>query len=88
MSGLLIGRRKKVQFRGILRDKFAEKSRRFCGKFGEIFRANFFSGPILWLFLGQILVEIDWFCADQTSIFNVLLTEVIICSFNYNTLQK
>ena len=27
-------------------------------------------------------------CAEQTSIFNVFLTEVIICSFNNNTLQK
>ena len=44
--------------------------------------------PILWLFSRQILLEIDWFCADQTSVFNVYLTEVIICSFNNNTLQK
>ena len=36
----------------------------------------------------QILLEIDRFCADQTSVFNVFLTEVIICSFNNNTLQK
>ena len=34
--------------------------------------------PILWLFSRQILLEIDWFCADQTSVFNVFLTEVII----------
>ena len=27
-------------------------------------------------------------CADQTSVFNIFLTEVIICSFNNNTLQK
>ena len=33
---------------------------------------------ILWLFSGQISLEIDRFCADQTSIFNVFLTEVII----------
>ena len=32
--------------------------------------------------------QIDWFCANQTSVFNVFLTEVIICSFNNNTLQK
>ena len=44
--------------------------------------------PILWLFSRQILLEIDWFCTDQTSVFNVYLTEVIICSFNNNTLQK
>ena len=44
--------------------------------------------PILWLFSRQILLEIAWFCADQTSVFNVYLTEVIICSFNNNMLQK
>ena len=43
---------------------------------------------ILWLFSGQISLEIDRFCADQTSVFNVFLTEVITCSFNNNTLQK
>ena len=42
--------------------------------------------PILWLLSRQILLEIEWFCADQTSVFNVYLTEVIICSFNNNTL--
>ena len=36
----------------------------------------------------QISLEIDQFCADQTSIFNVFLTEVIICSFNNKTLKK
>ena len=44
--------------------------------------------PILWLFSRQISLEIDRFWADRTSIFNVFLTEVIICSFNNNTLQK
>ena len=43
---------------------------------------------ILWLFLGRISWEIDRFCPDQTSVFYVFLTEVIICSFNNNTLQK
>ena len=33
-------------------------------------------------------LEIDRFCTDQTSILNVFLTEVIICSLNNNTLQK
>ena len=37
---------------------------------------------------GQISLEIDRFLADQTGIFNVFLTEVIIYSFNNNTLQK
>ena len=44
--------------------------------------------PILWEFWGQILLEIYRFRADQTSIFNISLTEVIICSFNNNTLHK
>ena len=33
---------------------------------------------ILWLFSGQISLEINRFCTDQTSVFNVLLTEVVI----------
>ena len=36
----------------------------------------------------KISLEIDWFGTDQTSFFNVFLTEVIICSFNNNTFQK
>ena len=45
--------------------------------------------PILCSFSRQILLAIDRFCADQTSVFfKVFLTGVIICSFNNNTLQK
>ena len=39
----------------------------------------------------QISLEIGRFCGDQTSILNVFLglfSEVIICSFNNNVLQK
>ena len=60
----------------------------------EFSRANFTEEQsvkkqwILWLFSGQISLAIDQFCADQTSTFNVFLTEVIICSFNNNMLQK
>ena len=39
-------------------------------------------------FSRQISLEINRFCADQTSVFNVFLTEDNICSFNNNTLQK
>ena len=39
-------------------------------------------------FLGQISLEIDRFCAYQTSVFDVFPAEVIICSFNNNMLQK
>ena len=81
---------KKVQFRGIFRDKFAEKSADFLGSFqGKLHRkAIGKKRPILSLFSEKILLEIDWFCADQTSVFNIFLTEVIICSFNNNMLQK
>ena len=72
--------RKKSQFCGIFGDKIAEKSVDFAG----IFRANLAGKQsvkkwrILWLFSGQILQEIDWFYADQTSVFNVFLAEDII----------
>ena len=67
---------------------------RFCRNFAGIFGANLAGKQsikkrwILWLFSGQISPEIDWICADQTSVFNVFLTEVVICSFNNNMLQK
>ena len=69
-----------------------EISANFAGIFGANFteKISVKKKRILWLFSGQILLGIDQFCADQTSIFNVFLTEVIICSFNnkLNTLQK
>ena len=40
------------------------------------------------LIFRENLLEIDQFCTDQTSILNVFLKEVIICSLNNNTLQK
>ena len=48
-----------------------------------IFGANFTEKQsvkkwrILWLFSRHIFLEIDWFCFDQTSFFNIFLTEVI-----------
>ena len=90
-SGLLISRRKKVKFRGIFSDKFAEKSADFRiiflanivekqsvknGRFCGYFKANFARNQKFNL------------CTDQTSVFNVFLTKVIICSFNNNILQK
>ena len=86
--------KKKVKFCWIFRDKIAKKISQFCGNFVGIFGGNLARKQlvkkwrILWLFLGQNSLKIDRFCADQTSIFNVFLTEVIICSFNKNTLQK
>ena len=89
-AGLLIGRGKKVKFRGIFRDKITENSADFVGIFGANLagKQSVKKWWILWLFSGQILLEIDRFCTDQTSIFNVFITEVIICSFNNNTLKK
>ena len=40
-AGLLVGRGKKVKFRGIFRDKFAEKTADFAGIFEGIFEASF-----------------------------------------------
>ena len=60
-----------------------ELCRNFLGKLRQ--KAIGRQQPILWLFSGQISLEVDWICADETSVFNVFLTEVIICSFNNNT---
>ena len=38
---LLVGRGKKVKFRGIFRDKFTEKNDQFRGNFAGIFDASF-----------------------------------------------
>jgi len=43
---------------------------------------------ISWEFSGQISLEISQFCADLTSVFNVLLTEIIICYFNNKALEE
>ena len=76
---------KKVKFRGIFRDKFAEKSTDFAG----IFEANRAENQSVkkGRFCGYFQ-EIDRFCAHQTSVFNVFPAEAIICSFNNSTLQN
>ena len=83
LSGLLIIRGKKVKFRRILGTK-SQKNRSISWEFsGQTWpEAIGKKRRILWLFSGQISQEIDRFCADQTSVFNVFLTEDIICSFN------
>ena len=68
-----------------------------CGKIGR-FHGNFrgklrrkaisTKRLILWLFSAQISLEITRFFADQTSVFNFFLTEVIIWSFTNSVLQK
>ena len=93
-TGLLIGRGRKSQifvgFLGINSRKNRPISREFRGSFrGKLHqKAIGKKQPILWLFSQQISLEIDRFCADQTSIFKIFLREVIIYSFNNNTLQK
>ena len=82
--------KKKANFAGFLGTN-SRKNRPISLEFS---RANFTEEQavkkrrILWLLSGQISLAIDRFCADQTSAFNVFLTEVIICSFNNNMLQK
>ena len=87
-SGLLIICGKKVKFHGVFGGKIAEKSVEFVGIFWVNLagKQSVNKQRILRLFSGQISQEIDRFCADQTSIFNVFLTEDITCSFNNNTL--
>ena len=84
--------RKKNQISRDFGGQNRRKMGRFRGNFAGIFRANLAGKQsvnkqrILWLFSGQISQQIDRFCADQTSVFNVFLTEDITCSFNNNTL--
>ena len=89
-AGLLIGRGKKRQisqdFQGQNHGKLGRFRGNFRGKLGQ--KAIGKKTEDFVVIFGQILLEIDRFCADQTSVFNVFLTEVIICSFNNNTLQK
>ena len=71
-AGLLKSRGKKVKFRGIFKDKFAEKTADFAG----IFEASFTekrlvkNGRFLWKLPEQILLESDWFCADLRKVFD------------------
>ena len=39
-------------------------------------------------FSAQILLKIDWFCVDLIGVFIIFLTEIMICSFNNNMLEK
>ena len=92
-AGLLIGSGKKANFAGFLGAN-SRKHRpillHFHGNvWGKLPRKSISKkGRFCGYFWGKILSDIDQFCADQTSVFNVFLTEVIICSFNNNTLQK
>ena len=87
ITGLLIGRgKKKSNFMGFLGIK-SQKIGQFRGNFrGKLGRKAV--GKKTADFVVIFRLEIAQFCAYQTSIFNVFLTEVIISSFNNNTLQK
>ena len=75
-------RKKKSNFAGFLKTKLW-KNRLISWEFCANFRGKLGSKgigkkwQILGLFSGQISLEIDQFCSDQTSIFNVFLTEAI-----------
>ena len=75
--------KKKSNFAGFLGTK-SRKNRPILQDFARIFGANLAGKQsikkqqILWLFSGQILLETDRFSTNQTSVFNVFLTEVII----------
>ena len=93
MSELSAKSQKKVKFRGIFRDKFIENLTDFVGisrKFSKKKKKKTIGKkwPILWKFSGQILLEIDRFWAHLMSVFNVFLTEIIICYFNNKAIEK
>ena len=73
-TGLLIGHGKKVKFRGTFMDKFVEKSADFAGFFGTNFaeKQSIKKQPILWLFLGQISLEIILLISSVCSILGFL----------------
>ena len=92
-AGLLIGSGKKSNFAGFLGANSRKNRlilRHFRGNVWAKLRRKSISkkGRFCGYFWGKILLDVDRLCADQTSVFNVFLTEVIICSFNNNTLQK
>ena len=89
-SGLLIGHIEKSQilrdFWGQIRGKIGQFHGKFQGKLHN--KQSVKKWPILGLFSRQISLENDRFCAEQTSVFSIFLTEVIICSFHNNMLKK
>ena len=92
-AGLLIGSGKKSKFAGFLGANSRKNRpilRHFRGNVWAKLRRKSIGkkGRFCGYFWGKILLDVDRLCADQTSVFNVFLTEVIICSFNNNTLQK
>ena len=62
---------KKVKFRGTFKDKFVEKIGWFCRIFWDKLRRKTIGKkqPILWLFLGQISLEIDQFSSQYFGFF-------------------
>ena len=68
IPGLLVGRGKKVKFRGIFRGKFAEKTADFAGISREFLRPVSLKND--WELPEQISLESDCFCADLRKVFN------------------
>ena len=93
--------RKIGRFRGILAEKsqiskdfqgqILRKSADFTGNFGEKLRQETISKkqPILLDFFGQISLKSINFASISPALFNVvLLTGIIICSFNNSSLEE
>ena len=51
-------------------------------------RWGYFQFCFLREFSEQILLKIDWFCVDLIGVLIIFLTEIMICSFNNNMLEK
>ena len=93
LAGLLIGSGKKSNFAGFLGANSQKNQlilRHFHGNIWAKLRRKSVGkkGRFCGYFWGKILSDVDRLCTNQTSVFNIFLTEVIICSFNNNTLQK
>ena len=79
-----------MDFQGQIRGKIGQ----FCGNFAGVFGANFTkrqsvkNGQFCGSFQGKFCQKSIGFALIRPVFFNVFLTEIIICSFNNNTLQN
>ena len=81
-------RKKKSNFTGFLGTN-SRKNGRFRENLAGVFRANFTKKQSVKTAVFVVIFKANFARNPSvTSIFNVFLTEVIICSFNNNTLQK
>ena len=77
---------KKANFPGNVRDKFGEKLAYFTAILWEFSRQTSPKSNVKKT--ADFVVIFRAVCTDETSAFNIFLRDVIICSFNNNTLQK